>query len=433
MPPARFRGADVAADLRGGAALGARHQGPHPVAHAARRHAALVPREGHRHPALQERPLAERGGDREDRRLGRQRGAARQPGRPAAAARLRRRGRMDHRRAGPHPGVGRGGGARFGARQVDLAGPRADRADRGPLRGGGRGARVQRRAAAAVERHGRRPLRLPPHDLQLAHPRRRGPGEFRALADPRGGPQRGRVPAGCGPPAVGRLGARPGDRAPARQRPRDPRAPEVRVQAAPEGLRAGAAAGPAAGRQRRGRRHQAGPARSAAPRLPRAGGPHQAGVVRAAPARARHPHVPGGHLGPQHRDAGLRGVRPQLGEAVHLRGRLRPAAAEGHDPAHHRLARHDGGQPQRGRPAQLVGRRAALGVEHVHRPRRVVRADRRAVRGGDRPAPRAAAAHEERPRDRLPAVPGRVPAAGRGGGRSERSAAARPGPPGQGP
>ena len=84
---------DVALDLRGGPAVGARHQAAHRHRPARRRDAALVRREEHRHPAVQERPVAERRGDRQDRQVGRQRRAARQPGRHAAAEGLRRRQR----------------------------------------------------------------------------------------------------------------------------------------------------------------------------------------------------------------------------------------------------------------------------------------------------------------------------------------------------
>ena len=51
-----------------------------------RRDAALVRREEHRHPEVPERSVAERRRDRQDREVGRQRRAARQPGRHAAAA-----------------------------------------------------------------------------------------------------------------------------------------------------------------------------------------------------------------------------------------------------------------------------------------------------------------------------------------------------------
>ena len=62
----------------------------HRAAQPARRDAAVVRREEHRHPEIQARSVAERRGDRQDREVGRQRRAARQPGRHAAAARVRR-------------------------------------------------------------------------------------------------------------------------------------------------------------------------------------------------------------------------------------------------------------------------------------------------------------------------------------------------------
>ena len=110
------------------------------------------------------------------------------------------------------------------------------------------------------------------------------------------------------PPEAGRIleagsVARPAQRPPARERPRDPGAPEVRVQAAPAGLRAGGEVRADLRGQRRRHRHQAESGRPGAPCVPRARRAHQAAVVRAAPARPRHAHVPGGHLGPQHRDA----------------------------------------------------------------------------------------------------------------------------------
>ena len=66
------RRADVALHLRRGAALGARHQAAHRHRPARRRDAALVCREEHRHPEVQERSVAERRRDREDREVGRQ-------------------------------------------------------------------------------------------------------------------------------------------------------------------------------------------------------------------------------------------------------------------------------------------------------------------------------------------------------------------------
>ena len=76
----------------------------------------------------------------------------------------------------------------------------------------------------------------------------------------------------------------------------------------------------------------------------RAAGAHQDHHVRAASARAGRADVPRGDLGRQHPDPQLRGVRPQLGQAVRLRGRCRTAAAEGHHPAPHGFPGHDARQ-----------------------------------------------------------------------------------------
>ncbi len=99
LPPARLGRADVASHLRGGAPVRVGHQAPHVDPQQAGHDAAVVHREGHRHPAVQERHLAQRRGSGEDRTLGGQRRAARQPGRHAEAARVRRRRGLDHRHA----------------------------------------------------------------------------------------------------------------------------------------------------------------------------------------------------------------------------------------------------------------------------------------------------------------------------------------------
>ena len=65
------------------------------------RDAAVVRREEHRHPALQGRPVAERRGDRHHREVGRQRRAARQPRRHAAAHARTRWARTDGCSASP--------------------------------------------------------------------------------------------------------------------------------------------------------------------------------------------------------------------------------------------------------------------------------------------------------------------------------------------
>ena len=70
--------------LRRGAPVGARDQAAHRHRPARRRDAALVHGEEHRHPEVPQRSVAQRRRDREDRQVGRQRRAARQPGRHAA-------------------------------------------------------------------------------------------------------------------------------------------------------------------------------------------------------------------------------------------------------------------------------------------------------------------------------------------------------------
>ena len=287
MPPAGLGGADVAADVRTGAPVGAGHQGAHGAARPAGRHAALVHREGHRHPAVQGRHLAERGGDRDDRGLGRRRRAVRRPRRPAAAARLRQRGRVDDRRTRSGPGVAGDRRPGRGARQVDVAGHDRDRIDRGPLRGGGRGARVQRRAEGGRQQHGGRAFRLPSHDVRLGGARCGRQRGGHPLADPRSRPQRRHLPAGSGADSAGRLGPAPAQRAHPRERARYARAPEVRVQAAPRGLRADPAVRAQHGGQRRRHRHEADAGRPGAACLHGTGGAYEAAGVRAAPARPR--------------------------------------------------------------------------------------------------------------------------------------------------
>ena len=61
--------------------------------------AAVAHRPHRRHPAVQERSVADARGDRDDRRVGRRRRAARQCRRHAAAAPVRRRGPLAHRQA----------------------------------------------------------------------------------------------------------------------------------------------------------------------------------------------------------------------------------------------------------------------------------------------------------------------------------------------
>ena len=93
---ARIDRADVAADLRGRASMGAVDSDPGREA----RDAALVHRQERRHSALQGRSVAERSRDRHDREVGRRRLAAGQSSRHAAAADFQRQPlRMDVERS----------------------------------------------------------------------------------------------------------------------------------------------------------------------------------------------------------------------------------------------------------------------------------------------------------------------------------------------
>ena len=171
LPSARRRRADVARHLRRSAAVGARDQAAHRHRPARRRDAAVVHREEHRHPALQGRSVAQRRGDREDREVGRQRRAARQSGRHAAAAQVRRRrapgriGTPDLDRHDARTSLVKGNAPDWWGEIASVA----DRPHRGSLRRGARDQGSQRRAEGRHRpRDGRRPLRVPPHDLEHA-------------------------------------------------------------------------------------------------------------------------------------------------------------------------------------------------------------------------------------------------------------------------
>ena len=134
-------------------------------------------------------------------------------------------------------------------------------------------------------------------------------------------------------------------------------APRVRLPVLPERLPADLPARGPDPRQRQRSRRQAEHARSGDSRVRDAAGAHQDRRLRAAPARARRPDVPRGDLGHEHPAAHLRGLRPQLGEAVHLRRRCGADSAEGHDPAPRGLPRHDEGEQEPGR-RRATGRAA---------------------------------------------------------------------------
>ena len=118
------------------------------AAQPARRHAAVLRREEHRHPAVQARSLADRRGDRQGRGWadsGAPRGNA---GRHAAAARLRRQRQVDDRRAGSASCSRKTCSCpRSGPDWWGDVGPDPDRPDGGSLCVRGRGARGQRHSA----------------------------------------------------------------------------------------------------------------------------------------------------------------------------------------------------------------------------------------------------------------------------------------------
>ncbi len=158
--------ADVSPHLRGGAAVGARHQAE---SHGAR-DAALVHRPPRRRAQVQGRSLADRRRDRHDRRVGGRRRRPREPGRHAAAAAVRRSGAVEHRRTGSDHHAAEGAhGARCGARLVGRL-LRRFRSEGGPLYPGGRDQAGEGRAR-----------RGPPRDH--LHPRRRS-GWRRAIGLP---------------------------------------------------------------------------------------------------------------------------------------------------------------------------------------------------------------------------------------------------------
>jgi hypothetical protein len=316
--------------------MGARHQAPHVDPRQGGRDAAVVHREGHRHPALQERPVVERRGAREDREVGGHRRAARQPRGHAAAADIHRREQVGDRRARSHRAAARHHDEERRARLVGRDRDHAYRVDRRSVRGGGRDQGVQRRQAwREGARDGRRTLHLPPHDLEHARAEgrsrsRRGSGRERDIvAGPRSGAQRELLRSERRP-ATGRgIEHRVRLDSSALERPRHHGPPRDRVQVPSERLQADGQALAAESRQRRRHRHQADGGEPAASCLHGASGTREDHVVRAAPARAWCADVPRGDLGAQHPDADVRRIRPQLGAQLRVRGRCRAAAAEG--------------------------------------------------------------------------------------------------------
>ena len=282
------------------------HQGAHRHRPARRRDAAVVRREGNRHPALQERPVAQR------RRKSRS-----SPSGPTPARRAATRPTCRRRGCGTTARRGRSARPTWSCKTSEIAGEGhrarlvgrdsadADRPHRGPLRGGPRSARSQRRRLRRHRpRDRRRPLRLPPHDLADQGARRaRGaaqPGRavqpggalrpdarHHHLAGARSRPRGRLLRSEVGAAAQGRLVGRQRLGAPALERPRHQVAPRDRLQVHAEGLQARVPHLEHQPRQRRRHRHQGHGRQPAAERLRRADRAHQDPVVRAAPARAR--------------------------------------------------------------------------------------------------------------------------------------------------
>ena len=136
------------------------------------------------------------------------------------------------------------------ARLVGRDSERADRPHRRSLRRGARdqGSQRRRRASGSGRADGRRPLRVPPHDLEHARARtddRSTPDPLdasttttRRLAGARSGPQRRLLRPEVGAAAEGRLEHRLRLGPPPLERPRHQGAPRDRLQVHAEGLQA---------------------------------------------------------------------------------------------------------------------------------------------------------------------------------------------------
>ena len=149
----RTDGADVADDLSGRPAVGAIDQAARDRA----ADAAVGHRSARRHPELQERSVAARRRDPDDREVGRRRRADGQRRRHAEAARLRRRGSLAHRQARCDRHLAETRRAGRGGRLVGQL-LRRDRPHRGPLHQGDReqAGQDRRRPPPADLRRGRR-------------------------------------------------------------------------------------------------------------------------------------------------------------------------------------------------------------------------------------------------------------------------------------
>ena len=166
------RRADVAAHVRRGSSVGAGDEDSNQPARQAGRDAALVPREERGHPAVQGRYLPQQRRDREGCEVGRQRRAARQSRRYAAAAQVPGSGRMEDWNARSDRDLSQFRDEGHRARLVGSDRRDANRPDRGSLRRRGRDEGSQPGGEEIGSADDRRPLHLPPSDLGCD--RRRG-------------------------------------------------------------------------------------------------------------------------------------------------------------------------------------------------------------------------------------------------------------------
>ena len=380
---------------------------------------------------LQERSVAERRGDREDREVGRQRRAARQPGRHAAGRRstpTATRGAIgtpdlivktrDHREGERAGLVGRD------SERPDPASPRTATSRRS------RSARSTTSANGGTGRaDGRRALRVPSHDLGA--PRWSTPGRrsrsTRHLDRRR--PSAGRctksaaTPTSSTPKSARLLKAGSSivsDSVHLHSNGRDTKSHlEIGFKLLPEGLQADATSARCSA--------SATASTSTSSRMKPTSSCTRTPCCSSTPRSSRSSRTCTRRVSAMCLEAiwgyniqtlTCAGYDHNWVRGYDYDGRLRAAPAEGHDPAHHRLHGQLADQQERARPAQLAGIGQPLGREHVHRPRAARAADRRTVPGGDGEAPREAADRSDRRHHRLPAVQ-RDSAAGRD--RSSRS------------
>ena len=294
-------------DVRGSAAVVARHEDADRPRSARGRDAAVVRRAEHRHPAVQEQSRAQRGGDRADCEVGR-RGAPRgnpadmPPPRDFANADKWTIGEPDLVLRSPEVVVPAVGPDKWGSLGLVPTGLTEDR-----YVSAWKSARstTSRRAVPTNTVGGRYVLHHMTYSSVVpgaaaGSPRPQMRGRRHELADSRSRPQCRHLSARGRPAARRELVARSERVPPPLERPRDEGASRVRLQVLPEGLQADVPALDAAARQRRRHRREAESGQPGAPLLRGAAGAHEDHHVRAAPPRARRAHVPRSDLGPEH-------------------------------------------------------------------------------------------------------------------------------------